>query len=194
MIDPYKIDEHLYELSDPELEWWAMFCVAVAGKRADRTKAMMCVLHEALGSHLSPFEGVRRAYEDVRLVHIMREVRTGQYKRLWGAWTALALRDEDSSWLRTCTVPELEDIYGIGPKTARFFVMSTRPGVRHAALDVHILRWLAACGMPNVPRQTPRGKEYARLEGEFLRLADEQGVDPAELDARIWLAGARGDT
>ena len=94
--------------------------------------------------------------------------------------------------LRTVTVPELESIKGIGPKTARFFVMSSREGVQHATLDIHILRWLVEQGVECVPGQTPTGKTYARLEQEFLDRVPS-GLTPAEFDLVIWKRGHLGN-
>ena len=80
---------------------------------------------------------------------------------------------------------ELEEIHGIGPKTSRFFIMWTRPGANYAALDTHILKWLALRGH-KVPKSTPSGKKYKEIEKIFLREAAELGMSPQELDTIIW--------
>ncbi len=87
--------------------------------------------------------------------------------------------------LRTCTVEELEAIYGIGPKSARAFIMWSRPGVRHAIIDTHILKWLKQQGVVKVPKATPTGKQYLRLEQEFLNRVP-MDMSPAEFDLSIW--------
>jgi hypothetical protein len=87
--------------------------------------------------------------------------------------------------LHTCTVEDLESVFGIGPKTARCFLMHSRKGMRIAGLDVHILRFLSDHGI-EVPKSTPTGKRYKVLEQEFLRLCDEAGREPAEYDLAIW--------
>jgi thermostable 8-oxoguanine DNA glycosylase len=92
--------------------------------------------------------------------------------------------------LQTCEPADLEKIHGIGPKTARFWILWTRPDARYAALDVHILRWMRERGH-KAPKQTPSApKTYARLEKAFLAEADKRGLTPRELDFKIWQASA----
>lgn len=116
------------------------------------------------------------------LLRVLRAVRAGQYRRL-----ALAFRGVVKLNLRSCTVDDLEAVHGIGPKTARMFLLHSRPKQWYAVLDTHILHWLKAEGVPNVPKSTPpTGKTYRRLESDFLARCDHMGVDPATLDLRIW--------
>jgi len=44
--------------------------------------------------------------------------------------------------LATCSVSDLEKIRGIGPKTARMFVLCARPNQKLAVLDTHILSFM----------------------------------------------------
>ena len=87
--------------------------------------------------------------------------------------------------LKNVSVEELESIKGIGSKTARFFVLHSRPKVRHAVLDTHILKWMGSLGV-NVPKATPPKKKYKELEEKFLALADERKMSVADLDLHIW--------
>lgn len=87
--------------------------------------------------------------------------------------------------LRTCTVDELEGIHGIGPKTARMFVLHTRPAAEVAALDVHILHYMSDRGI-SVPKSTPSGRRYKELETKFLEMARKAGKTPADFDLEIW--------
>ena len=91
-------------------------------------------------------------------------------------------------------VDELVRVKGIGPKTARFFVMHSRRDQKVATLDVHILKWLREQGVERVPSQTPQNEvAYKRLEEKFLKLAKGLGKDPAELDLEIWKKKAKKD-
>ena len=64
--------------------------------------------------------------------------------------------------------------------------MSSRHNVQHAALDTHLLKYLRAEGVENVPKSTPSSnKQYDRLEKEFLSRVP-QGMTPAEFDLEIW--------
>jgi thermostable 8-oxoguanine DNA glycosylase len=87
--------------------------------------------------------------------------------------------------LRTCTVEELEQIPGIGPKTARCFVIHSRPDQMYAGLDTHLLHFLADLGY-KVPKSTPTGTKYRNLEKIFLSLCQQVRMTVAELDLLIW--------
>jgi 3-methyladenine DNA glycosylase/8-oxoguanine DNA glycosylase len=87
--------------------------------------------------------------------------------------------------LKTCSIENLESIWGIGPKTARCFLMHSRKGMRVAGLDTHVLKFLGTKGIA-VPKSTPTGKRYKVLEEAFLKLCDEVGKEPAEYDLEIW--------
>lgn len=90
--------------------------------------------------------------------------------------------------LKTISVEELEKFHGIGPKTARCFVLHTRKGARVAGLDTHLLKFLRDEGY-DVPKSTPSSKKkYRELEEVFLRICDERGKIPAEYDLEIWNA------
>jgi len=110
--------------------------------------------------------------------------RTGQYHRI-----SEAVLQSASVNLRTASVDELEGIYGVGPKTARFFILNSRPDVEHAVLDVHLLRWLAQVCLEDVPRSTPpRGAPYERIESIAIRNIKREfpGVSLADADLLIW--------
>ena len=87
--------------------------------------------------------------------------------------------------LRTCTVDDLEAINGIGPKTARCFLIHSRPDQQFAGLDTHILKHLRAEGI-DAPLSTPSGRRYRELEQDFLQLAEAAGMSPADYDLMIW--------
>jgi thermostable 8-oxoguanine DNA glycosylase len=119
----------------------------------------------------------------------MMRLKLGQYKRLLIAFLGI-VRFKGN--LKNVTVDDLESIKGIGSKTARFFVLHSRPKVRHAVLDTHILKWMGALGI-NVPKATPPKKKYKELEEKFLALADERKMSVADLDLHIWKTYAMPD-
>ena len=106
-----------------------------------------------------------------------------RYKRIYRAFVELI---ESGIDLKTCTVEELESIYGIGPKTARFIIMHSRPNQRLATLDTHILRWMRDQGI-DAPKATPQSQKiYKKLEDKFLTLCDNCAILPSQLDLKIW--------
>ena len=131
---------------------------------------------------ITPFEAIRKWEAAGELEAVLRDCRVGNYTKNTLALWAVA---HDVIDLSRATPERLERYKGIGPKTSRFFILWTRPWERYAALDIHILRWLNSQGI-RAPKTTPKGKRYYELEQEFLRLADEAGLTPRELDYKIW--------
>lgn len=172
-------------MTDQELQLRLLYAVIVAGKSAKFAEQAMAKLFAGLGDEL-PFHRIQVWFCNGYLDHKLRMAKVGNYGKVFKAFHELAFADLD---LRTCSPSELEAIHGIGPKTARFFIIWTRRDARVAALDVHILRWLRELGH-NAPRQTPQGKKYAELETIFLAEAEKRGLSPQALDAQIWSNGS----
>lgn len=162
-----------------------IFSAIVAGKNAKFARTITAKLFD--GQDGTPFQVIQRLVDEGRLEERLREVRSGNYGKLCRCLPELIKVNP-----YTVTVEELERIHGIGPKTARFYVLWTRPDARCAALDIHVLRFLHACGIIGVPKSTPSaGATYRRLEAEFLKITDELGITAGELDRRVWAAGAK---
>jgi endonuclease III len=193
VIDPQNIVKSDY--TDSELQELLIFTICVAGKTAatiaPRVNKMFTWMKERTGSdtpldhpHLLPLD----LWSDVMRFGI------GCYRMKARAILEVAhMIHYDNFDLKSCTVEELEEVYGIGPKSAKAFVMWSRPDEAHAILDTHILKWLKEQGIDNVPKSTPTGKNYARLEQEFLdRVPD--GMTAAEFDLKIWKKYANPNT
>ncbi len=200
LIDPSDVTK--FDRTDAELELWWLFGTVVAGKTATTQARLLNELLLAMGQHvawahfkkttcdLSPFEIVRGALDCPKwrsserenvLQGFMRMVHLGQYNRLTKCWEQSLALD-----LRNDPVEALEAVHGIGPKTARMFLMHSRPEQRFAALDTHLLKHLKARGY-DVPSATPSaGKRYVELEKAFLSLADAAGMTPADYDLQVW--------
>jgi hypothetical protein len=100
----------------------------------------------------------------------------GQYTKL-----TKAFRQSLNLNLKTCTIADLEAIHGAGAKTARYFMLHTRPNQRIACLDTHVIRHMRDLGLTD-QKGTPGGKKYAELEQVFLNLADQSGMSVADFD------------
>lgn len=188
-VSPYDV-----ELLRPESIVWRnkeaflLFCIAVAGKNSRQTQGRVerflegCV---GVGDHdASPFFYVRALTVAGLLLDRLKRCRFGQYTKLLRAFTEVATSDLN---LDRITVAQLERIHGIGPKTARYFIMRTRPQAKVAALDTHVLRWLRDQGHEGIPESTPQaGSTYARVERVFLAEARKRRMRPSRLDAWIW--------
>lgn len=185
MIDPHNVTN--FERTDRELQEWWLFSTIVAGKTAEvQARALESFLVDLPGGGF-PFDKVLSAHlaGDLR-VH-MERARLGQYSRLEHCFVQSVTHLD----LRNDPVAKFEAIHGVGPKTARMFLMHSRRDQRLAALDTHILAHLAQHGV-EVPKATPgSAREYLRLEQEFLKLADAAGMSPADYDLMIWSSRAR---
>jgi thermostable 8-oxoguanine DNA glycosylase len=180
MINPTEITN--YNRTEAELEEFLLFAILVAGKTAKtQAKKLEDFLWNA--SDLSPFDYIEWLNNKDQLVNCMVEFKLGQYKRIANAFRGIL---KFKGKLKTISVDELESVNGIGPKTARFFVLHSRPNAQIACLDVHILKWLDDLNYPNIPLATPSKNRYGVIEKYFLTEAKKRGVTPADLDLRIW--------
>ncbi len=181
MIDPEVITN--YNLTDRELEEYILFWVCAAGKNG-RTAAKCCdkflTLIEAKDIY-SPFTAIKRLDRD-SLPMLLKHCGIGCFNSKARTMWELAHSELD---LKTCEAADLETIYGIGMKTSRCFLLHSRKHARYAGLDTHILKFLRAMGH-DVPKSTPTGGRYLKLETVFLNYADMVYKTPAEFDLDIW--------
>lgn len=186
MVDPYNIPK---KMSKRQLEYWILFGICVAGKGAKATERKLKALLADIPLSWrkpSPFDIINKWQALDILEKQLKKHRLGQYNRITRAFGSVIDLD-----LNRISIDALMSISGIGPKTARMIMMYYDPSVKAACLDTHILKYLKALGISNVPKSTPSGKNYLRLEQEFLKLAEKQGKIPQELDTEIWLKYAK---
>lgn len=184
-VDPTNIPAHL---STPQVEYFILFGIAVAGKSAKQThKKLDKFLIEAtkIFSYVpTPFEILRFLISTGRLTGALTMARFGQYKRIEAAFEGIASLDVEG-----LSVEALEAIPGIGPKTARFIMLYTDPSFDGVPLDTHILKFLKARfgDVLQVPKNTPpAGPRYKALERLFRREALIRGKTVRELDTEVW--------
>ena len=172
-----------YNRTDVELQTFWLFCVLVAGKNSDTTAKLVKKLLANRGD-MTPFEFIR-SLKLVELHNYLVAHRVGQYDRIRKALFFSAKLD-----LRTCTRDDLLEIHGVGPKTARFFLLHTREFCDEVVLDTHILRWMREkCGIKNAPKNTPQNPEkYAQFAGLCKYLIEQHfpGLSLAQADLMIW--------
>lgn len=177
LIDPTDVID--FERSESDLELFWLFSAVVAGKTATTQARLLERFLSGLEGG-TPFDRIQLADRRGILLDRLIESRLGQYNRLHRMFVeSLRLN------LRTCTVEDLEAIHGCGPKTARMFLMFTRPDQEYAALDTHLLKHLRAKGI-NAPKTTPSGRKYRELETQFLKLVEASGMTVAEYDLKVW--------
>lgn len=179
MVDPYDVTD--YGRGRSALEEYFLFCVAVAGKKAVMIAAKVAEFLEGSQPGESPFEYVLRLDGEGSLAARLKETRIGKYALLAKAYPAAARLGDVSA----ATVEELEALPGVGPKTARFFVLHSRKDARVAVIDTHVLKFLRERGH-ETPKGFPTGAAYRRLEGLMLDEMEASGLSRAEFDLAVW--------
>lgn len=181
LINPTDITN--YNRTDDELQSFWIFCILVAGKNSDTTARLVTKLLKDRGNK-TPFEFIK-SLKLSELHNYLKAHKTGQYDRIRKALYFSSKLD-----LRTCTRDDLMNVYGVGPKTARFFLLHTREFCAEIVLDTHILRWMRErCGIKEAPKNTPQNPEkYAQYAGLCRYLMEEHypGLTLAQADLMIW--------
>lgn len=167
-----------------EIQARLIYSILVAGKTATFAENALLRL---VGSAELPFTTLRSLIQDNALDHALRSARTGNYSKLLKCLPAITHLDPV-----TCSIQDLEACHGIGPKTARFFLLWTRPDARYAALDTHVLKWLRTLGHTAPKSTPPAGPRYRQLEAIFLAEADKRNLSPRQLDLAVWDHYANG--
>lgn len=180
-IQPTAITK--YDRTDDELQRFWIFGILVAGKDADWAAHKVGeLLRGARDEDKLPFDWLRE--REVELHNILVANRVGQYGRI-----KLAIAQSLDLDLRAASLDQLMSVFGVGPKTARFFILHSRPDARVAVLDTHILRWLREVHGYPTPKSTPTSlKQYERIESMALHfMADSfPGLTCAQADLLIW--------
>jgi endonuclease III len=182
MIIPTEITN--YQRTNEQLEEFMLFCIGVAGKRSDLAASKVNDLLTYLGNP-SPFAELRQHRS--RIGDIMRHIGLGPYEERTIPATSAVL-DLD---LRACSLHDLLSIRGIGHKTARMFLLHSRPEQEYIVLDVHILRWLRKVAkLRGIPASTPDklSPKYLNIEARAKRKVREMfpTMTFAEFDLATW--------
>ena len=188
MIDPENITN--FNRTEEELQEFALFSVIAAGKTASIQALKLHEFLTAPKNHVLPFRYIRCLMDFGVLRGALLQCKMGQYARIESAFEGLVLAD-DMYGLANMDIPKFDAIGGIGPKTARFFLLHSREGFECAVLDVHILKWLREIGY-DAPQQTPQNVDrYRRLEKIFLKECRKREKTPAEWDLELWTRYSR---
>lgn len=181
LIDPINITD--FNADSNKLELLILFWICAAGKNGVTSAGCLNnLLSYWCKNEDSPFEIVKKIDEQTDLAQELKRFGIGCYNN-----KAKAFRELYKSGinLKNCTTDDLEKNHSIGCKTSRCFILHSRPNQRLAALDVHILRFLRDEGFV-VPKSTPTGQKYKKIEKIFLEIADNRNMSPAKLDLEIW--------
>lgn len=179
VIDPKKITN--YDRTDYELELFWLFCLFVAGKNSDVASNKLSQLLSNITPWQTPFEYLK----ELDVFNTLVSIKSGQYNRL-----SRAISESLTLDLRNCDLEDLTKIHGVGPKTARFFLLHTRPSCNYAVLDTHILTWIRNHPEYNfAPKDTPQNTtEYEKWSHIAIELMNQAypGMTLADIDLLIW--------
>lgn len=184
-IDSHNVTDYNRSIEDLQAFW--LFGILVAGKNSEvQARKLAQFLEPADLRNETPFNYIewllRQKWNDQSMLLEMMQVnKMGQYTRIFKSFTQSIGLD-----LEFCTVADLETVHGVGSKTSRFFLLHSRKHQQYAVLDTHILKWMGSELGVDVPKATPSGKRYRKLEETFLDHCEQNGLSPAELDLQIW--------
>jgi thermostable 8-oxoguanine DNA glycosylase len=185
MIDPTDVTK--YDRTEEELQEFWLFCIIVAGKTAVVQARLLEAFFQANNlSDQTPFRMLAKLDLNGGLLQAIMDSRLGQYNRLEKAFRASIPLD-----LKTVTTSDLEAIPGVGAKTARYFLLHSRPNQRIAALDTHMMKHLRSLGLTTMKTTPPAGPKYQELEEAFIDLADKANMSVADYDLMLWNLYAR---
>lgn len=179
MVDPVNCTD--FNRNQYDLEEFAIFCVCVANKTAKVIAPAVDRMLKSLKGD-TPFQKLDRLTQ-TKLTDLVLKNGMGCYTIKGRGLYELSRSGLD---LRTCTISDLEKIYGIGQKTSRYFLLHTRENMECIPLDTHMLKFLRDQGI-KVPASAPQSKKrYAELESQALKFARDREMTPAKFDLTIW--------
>jgi endonuclease III len=119
MVDPTNVT--IYDCIQEELEKFLLFCVAVANKNVNTiAKGIEKLLqHGRKTCKVTPFEIVRHLADTQNFLELLRSFGFGCFNKKAEYLLATVKCGLDIS---TCAVEDLKAIYGVGMKTARYFI------------------------------------------------------------------------
>ncbi len=141
-----------------KLEYKLLFAIIVAGKSAKFAQEAMDRLQQELARVVPEaqtwFSAIRIAADRGCLLPVLLEARVGNYNKTRRAFAELAKSGLD---LETCAADQLEQIHGIGPKTARFSCGGVADGCESPSwTSTYCAGWANAIpGFPSTRRRTP---------------------------------------
>ena len=178
-INPLAVTN--FDRTQHGLEYFWFYAVICAGKQSEWASRTTVEVFDNKPPYARPLNWLS---DGRRLRRVLESNSVGQYNRI-----GQCVKESADVDLGTVTVQELRDLHGVGPKTARFFVLHSQEDADCVPLDTHILQWLKLHNTRKVPKDTPSNKkEYHRLERRAVRLIREffPDLSTAESDLLIW--------
>ena len=123
-------------------------------------------------------------YFNLGLRGSLEKVKMGQYGRLVKSFRDAVELGLD---LKKCSLHDLCQIRGVKFKTANFFLTHSRKDYNVPVLDTHVLKFLKAQGVKDVPKATPQDEtDYNFFADQFAEIAEAMKMSVADLDLQVW--------
>ena len=188
MIIPTKITDYS---QNRDLLEFAIFAACVAGKNSDQIANKVNALWMDSGfrttltiQFMQPPNSETAYLLYLRILRgYLERYKMGQYARLS---RVVYLLNQHSLILKTMLWNQLVNLKGIGPKTAAFFLLHSRPHFDIPVIDVHIVKYMASKGITiKVTSDIQKYLEYAAL----VKAAFEKDfpiLTLAQADLHVW--------
>lgn len=186
-----------------QLEELALYATIAAGKPAHRMAEILDrMLTQGRVEHsadATPFELVRIWLGNDSLGYVLRKYGVGKYtmiERCWRELTELTPcrprlgADGKIAHIKQVdlkSVSALEQIHGIGPKSARLVVLHSVKAARCIPVDTHWVKELYERGYPVDPDCSITPKVHAVYEQYALAEVDKSGMTCAVKDLAVWI-------
>lgn len=189
MINPKEVTN--FNRTQSELEEFAIYSILVANNNSDVIAPRLDRFLQSNPTSFTPLNYIFYSFNEESLKTSFRNLGIGKYgQKANGVNNLVEQHIYENLNLSKADTNRLEMVRWIGMKTSRFFVLHSRYGARCAAIDTHILKGLRHYLPASiyVPTKVPGNKkEFLRLEGHFIHLADMFGQTCADLDIEWWI-------
>ncbi len=186
MVNPHEPTN--FSRTADELEEFFLFCICVAGKNAEQQAVKLDTFLRFIKGRrkISTFEAIAKMWvQDLRAALIHSKL--GKYDLLSRGFR-YAARELSQDALRNARWSLLEMVPGVSWKTAKFFILHSRPAQKIAVLDTYVLKFLKQrFPTMRVPKSSPQHPDhYEVLESLFLAECFRLGVSPEVADLTCW--------
>lgn len=156
--------------SDNDLMKLLLFAIFVAGKSSKTTaKGLDTLLYFAHNDMNKDVIQNIVCLGKERFVYLCKQHGLGCYNQRWDSVCSI----DEFLWshnLKDVSVDQLKEIKGVGNKTARFFLLYSRPFQKFAVIDTHIWKFLRET-FPEAPEKPPTSdKEYKKWEKTWVEI------------------------
>jgi len=185
MITPTKITN--YHRTYRQLQEFFVFCICVAGKNADQTARKVNALfkEKEFWKCMDNYPLEENGLWEFTMHDLLVRHRIGQYHRV-----ARILRASVGIALDFVTVDELLAVPGIGPKTACFYLLHSRPNQELVVIDTHLLKFYNREMGESKSKPPTKWLDYSNLGREIANIIKNKfpKMTLAEADLKIWMA------